>query len=302
MWATALQFLARTVSETGFQRLLPRSLLDGYIPRDNLVPSLKMTRPTINSRRTFIKLAAMTLISGLGISPSIVFSATPARGAEPSEILRYEVTWNGRKAGHGDVTTIGDSRRVKVIVQAVSDGVLKAIMELWSQVQATFAPKTFRPRRYKFQLKSNLLKSERVDLTFNHKTGLVKVNKQKGDERESHSEKFDALYDPVTAAYLLRNQEDFTKPMFVDIYDGKARSRLFVTPGGSETVRVKCGFYPAIRLNLRLLRLTGEKKEVATGCLWISNDRYRMPLLLTSSPVVGTVRFELVQVQRPRNL
>ena len=51
-----------------------------------------------------------------------------------------------------------------------------------------------------------------------------------------------------------------------------------------------------------LLRLTGEKKEVATGNLWISNDRHRIPLLLTSSPVVGTVKFELVQVQRPQNL
>ncbi|MEJ2716702.1 MAG: DUF3108 domain-containing protein [Deltaproteobacteria bacterium] len=261
-----------------------------------------VTRHYRNFRRSFLKLAAAVFTAALVLSPSLVVGVAPAQAIQPSEILRYEVTWNGRKAGHGDVTTFGGSGKVKVVVQAVSDGVLKAIMELWSRAQASFNPKTFRPRRYRFQLKSSLLKSEWVDLTFNHKTGLVKVNKQKGDERDSHSEKFEASYDPVTAAYLLRSQEDFSKPMFVDIYDGKARARLFVTPGGSETVKVKCGFYPAIRLNLRLVRLTGEKKEIATGCLWISNDRHHIPLLLTSSPVVGTVKFELVQVQRPKSL
>ena len=217
----------------------------------------------------------------------------------PSEILRYEVTWNGSKAGHGDITTKIDPKKknVTVIAQAVSDGVLKAVCEIWSRVQATFAARTFKPKTYSFNLKSNLLRRELVDVTFDHKTKTVKVNKLLGGERESHSEKFSGVYDPITAAYLLRNQKDFTKPMYVDIYDGKDRARLFVNPMGTEQVRLKTGVHPAVRLSLRLVKLTGNKEELATGQLWISNDRHRIPLLLTSSPLVGTVRFELVQAQ-----
>jgi hypothetical protein len=48
---------------------------------------------------------------------------------------------------------------------------------------------------------------------------------------------------------------------------------------------------------LRVLTLSGDKKEIATGQLWMSNDQNRIPLLLTSSPVIGNIRFELVQAQ-----
>jgi hypothetical protein len=236
-------------------------------------------------------LTAILLIS----SPWLI-SIECAFAAERSEVLRYEVTWNGNKAGHGDITTKSNGKEVTVIAQAVSDGVLKALVELWSQIHATFTPKTFRPQNYRFHLKSNLTNPELVDLAFDHKTQLVQVNKQKGSERESHCEKFLGAYDPVTAAYMLRHQPDLSKPMFVDIYDGKARSRLLVSPAGRENVRVKAGSHSAVCLNLRLVKLTGDKNEF-TGKLWISNDEHRIPLLLTSSPIVGTIRFELVQAQ-----
>jgi hypothetical protein len=236
-------------------------------------------------------LVAILLVSAL----SIVWMQC-ACAAERSEVLRYEVTWNGNKAGHGDITTKRSPKEITVTAQAVSDGVLKALVELWSQIHATFTPKTFRPQSYRFVLKSNLSNPELVNLAFDHKTQLVQVNKQKGKERESHCEKFSGVYDPITAAYLLRNQPDLSKPMFVDIYDGKGRSRLLVNPAGIGNLKVKAGTHPAVCLNLRLIKLTGDKNEI-TGKLWISNDEHRIPLLLTSSPIVGTIRFELVQAQ-----
>lgn len=217
---------------------------------------------------------------------------------EHCEILRYEVTWNGSKAGHGDITTTSNSRSINVIAQAVSDGVLKAIVEIWSRVQATFSARSFQPQEYQFHLKSSLSNPEVIDLTFDHRSQLVQVNKQKGSERECHSEKFTGHYDPISAIYLLRHQKDFTKPMFVDIYDGKDRSRLLVNYVGIEPVKLRTGEHEAICLNLRLMKLTGgDKGEIATAKLWISNDRNRIPLLMTSSPLVGTVRCELVDAQ-----
>ncbi len=231
----------------------------------------------------------------------LVATAIPLqiKAAERSEVLRYEVTWNGSKAGHGDITTKIDPKRksITVIAQAVSDGVLKAVCEIWSRVQSTFTARTFKPKTYTFNLRSNLLRHEWVEVTFNHKTKTVKVNKVLGGEKESHSEKFSGVYDPITAAFLLRNQRDFKKPMYVDIYDGKDRARLFVNFVGTEQVRLKTGVHSAVRLSLRLVKLTGDKEELAKGQLWISNDQHRIPLVLTSSPVVGTLRFELVQAQ-----
>lgn len=217
--------------------------------------------------------------------------------AERSELLRYEVTWNGSKAAHGDITTKQDSNHVSVIAQAVSDGMLKAMVEIWSRVQATFTPGTFKPKRYVYQVRSNRLRCEVVNLSFDHKKKLVQVDKQLGDSKESHCEKFAGLYDPITAIFLLRSQKDFSRPMFVDIFDGKDKARLSVTPAGTGRVQVRTGLHPAVRLMLRLTKLSGDKSEIATGQLWISDDKHRIPLLLTSSPGVGEIRFELVQAQ-----
>ena len=207
------------------------------------------------------------------------------------------------------------------MAQAVSDGMLKNLVELWSRVQASFTPRTFKPQWYNFALRSSLGNPEIVDLAFDHKTNLVQVNKQNGSEKESHAEKFSGLYDPITAIYMLRGK-DLTRPMYVDIYDGKDRSRLLVNYLCSEPVRVRAGVFPAVCVNLRLVKLVrdgsgiptvGPKatnypadkpakfaedgKEIATGKLWVSNDENRVPLLLTSSPIVGTIRFELLQAQ-----
>jgi hypothetical protein len=213
--------------------------------------------------------------------------------------LRYDVTWNGRRAAHGDVTTTsGEADRVHVTVQAVSDGVLKKILELWSRIQGSFLAGPLTPEKYTFHLKSNLLPHEVVNLTFDRKSALVTVNKTKGEETETHHERLDSVYDPVSAACLLRVRRDLERPTSVDIYDGKARARLYVTPLGGEALTVRGGAFNSVKLGLRLVKLTGDKDEVGTATLWMSQDKFRIPLLMTAQPIVGTLRFELTHVQR----
>ncbi|MFC1834703.1 DUF3108 domain-containing protein [Thermodesulfobacteriota bacterium] len=243
----------------------------------------------VNSRLT-LRLA--TAILGI----LICVSGVPAK--ESSEILRYVVTWNGAKAGHGDITTKSNSRKVDVTVHAVSDGALRKILEVWSRVKGSFSARSFRPRNYQFLLRSNLLRTEVVDLQFDHKSGHVTICKQKGDEKERHKEKLASYYDPVTAGCLLRSQRHFRKPMRVDIFDGKDKARLFIRPAARGQLTVKGGSFPAVGLDVRLVKLTGDKKEIGKGRLWLSNDRYRIPLLLISSALIGKVRFELVKVER----
>ena len=146
-------------------------------------------------------------------------------------------------------------------------------------------------------MKSNLLRQEIVDLFFDHEKNVVQIRKQSGDERESKSENAKGLYDPVTAVFLLRSQKDLRKPLFVDIFDGKDKARLYVYPVGEEFINTKIGSHKALCLHLKLVKLGGDKKELASGKLWISDDRHRLPLLLTSSPILGTIKFELVQAK-----
>jgi hypothetical protein len=245
--------------------------------------------------------SVLKIISASSLVAAVFFFVFPQQAIclHGSEVLYYEVMWKGAKAGHGDISMKRNAKKAEVILQAVSDGYLKALIEIWTRITATFSVKTFSPRSYKYRLRSNILPNELVQLAFDHKKSLVKVNKNKGGNVESHSEKFSRVYDPVSAVYLLRYQRSFDKPMFVDIYDGKDKVRLFVKPAGQARIRIRAGVYPAIGLSLSLVKLTGDRKQIGTGQLWISNDDLRIPLLLTSRPIVGTVRFELVKASLP---
>jgi len=267
------------------------------LPANTATAEASLHRPASMSR--FAVTCARWVPVAFAMAIIVVISdVRQSLASKPTEILRYEVMWNGQRAGHGDITTVQDAQRINVTVQAVSDGALKAVLEFWSRVQATFAAPSFRPEKYVYQLKSNILRSELVDLSFDHGTGLVTVNKLLGKARESHAEKIASVYDPVSAIYRLRRQKDFSKPSCVDIYDGKASARLFVSAGAVEPLAVKCGSYYGIGLQFRLVKLTGDKEELFAGKIWISDDAHRVPLMLTSRHQVGTVQLELVQVER----
>ena len=80
------------------------------------------------------------------------------------------------------------------------------------------------------------------------------------------------LRDPISAVYLLRNCKDLGKPLFVDIYDGKDKARLFVYPVGPEMINIKAGSLSAIRMDLRLDKLaTSDPGKLPRG-----NDGFLM--------------------------
>jgi hypothetical protein len=251
---------------------------------------------TAKNKKIYIVFKLIIVCITLMALPSLCRSQTWSK-----EIYFYEVTWNGARAAHGDITTHRKGRIIEVNAVAVTDNPLKRVLDIWSKVQATFHFKTFKPKWYQYRLRSNLLRSEVVDLRFDHRCGEVTVSKYKGDSEEKHKEKIATAYDPVSAAFVLRRRMVAKRPTSINIYDGKDRARLVASPVGVGPLRVKGGTFRSSRWNFRVLKLTGDKREVAKGQLWVSDDTDKIPLLLTSRPVVGKVRFELVRVLKQRH-
>lgn len=271
---------------------MPRSMMDNE--RRNCLMPFKKRFPAVHAVFPAFSFVVLTVI----IASSLGSPTASARTHVPEEVLWYELIWNGNKAGHGDVTTTAVKRSATVVVQAVTDGVLKRMLEVWVRIRSTFDIRTLNPAAYHFHLKSNVLTPETVRLEFDPKKGLVTVKKTKGDENESHKEKYSDVYDPVTALYLLRNQPDFRTPMYVDVFDGKDRARLFSTYLRKGPVNVRAGSFDAVGLQLRLRKLTGSKEEIGKAQLWVSDDAHRVPILLTASHLVGTIKLELVRMKK----
>ena len=238
----------------------------------------------------------MSLFVFGGVTLALADKSTTASHRED---LSYVVQWKGSQAGPGGITTIHDRGRVKIEATAVTDNPIKRILEIWCKVEAAFGIKNRRlkPKRYQYRIKSNLLRHERVELTFDKRSDIVTVYKRLGDHQERHKEKIGSALDPVTAAFLIRLLVDQKKRISIKIYDGRARCRLTADPVSTEHLVVKGGAFNAIKWNITIVKLTGKKEQLATGKLWVSDDNNRIPILLVSNVSVGTVRVELVRVK-----
>jgi hypothetical protein len=86
------------------------------------------------------------------------------------------------------------------------------------------------------------------------------------------------------------------------VYPGTAAYLATVTVLGRERIKVPAGSYPAIKVDLRLEKVTGDMKLVphgkfkhATG--WLSDDGDRLPLRMNAQIFVGSVWVELAKVE-----
>ena len=240
------------------------------------------------------------VLMGLFIIGHVTFAlADKSSSVSHREDLSYVVQWKGSQAGHGGITTIHDRGGVKIEATAVTDNPIKRILEIWCRVEGAFGIKNRRlkPKRYQYRIKSNLLRNERVELTFDKKSDIVSVYKLLGDRQERHKEKVGSALDPVTAAFFIRLLAHQKKRISINIYAGRARCRLTAVPVSKERLVVRGGAFNSTKWNMTIVKLTGKKEQVATGNLWVSNDNNRIPILLISNVSVGTVRIELVKVK-----
>ena len=75
-----------------------------------------------------------------------------------------------------------------------------------------------------------------------------------------------------------------------------------ITVLGRERIKVKAGTYPAIKVDLKLEKVTSDMKlephgkfKRATG--WLSDDEDRLPLRMNAQIFVGSVWAELLKVE-----
>ena len=116
---------------------------------------------------------------------------------------------------------------------------------------------------------------------------------------------FPGLYDLQTALLYVRSQKLQAGQTFrLPVYPATSPYLAIVTVLGREKIKVKAGTYPAIKLDLKLEKITSgmalephPKFKRATG--WLSDDEDRIPLRMNAQIFVGTVWVELARPPQP---
>jgi hypothetical protein len=217
--------------------------------------------------------------------------------------LEYQCGWAGVAAGHIDVRFMRPSPDVCVLdATATTTGVARTLWKLDATHEARGTVSTLKPLEVR-QKEVYRAQTIRTDLDFDD-AGVERYRESTADKNPARLKRYDFpnLYDLQTALLYVRSQKLQTGQVYrMVVYPGTTAYLATVTVLGREKIKVKAGSYPAIKLDLKLEKVTGDMKlephgkfKRATG--WLSDDEDRLPLRMNAQIFVGSVWVELEKV------
>ncbi len=218
--------------------------------------------------------------------------------------LDYLCGWAGLTAGRVDAqfSRTGEDA-CKLEATAATTGLARALWRLDATHQARGNLLTLRPVTVR-QREVYSGKTERTELDFDEK-GVTRLRDSTTDKNPARRKRYDFpnLYDLQTALLFVRSQKLATGDVYrMVVYPGTAPYLATVTVLGRERIKVRAGAYPAIKMDLRLQKVTDDMTLAPHGkfkhaTAWLSDDTDRLPLRVNAQIFVGSVWVELVKVE-----
>jgi hypothetical protein len=215
----------------------------------------------------------------------------------------YRASWNGMVAvATAEVQTstrwVDGTKYYDVRVQANTSKLLDFIWRMRDTITSTIEAKALTPTQFTFSQRENRKVIDTV-AKFDRTSKKWSVRR---DERKKSVKTYDFdqpanTIDPITAVYLARSL-DFKvgDHLYFHVFGGKYRYLLDLDVEGRETVRLGSRNVDAFRIVPRIKNLVDEgyAERLNEATIWISADERRVPVMVKSKIVFGSVYLELV--------
>jgi len=218
--------------------------------------------------------------------------------------LDYQCGWAGLTAGHVEAQFSRPTPDTcSLDATATTSGLARTLWRLDATHEARGNLLTLKPLGVN-QKEVYRAQTIRTELEFDEQ-GVVRLRESTTDQNPARRKRYDFpnLYDLQTALLYVRSQKLDTGDIYrIVVYPGTAPYLATVTVLGREKIKVKAGSYPAIKMDLRLEKVTGDMKLAPHGkfkraTAWISDDGDRLPLRMNAQIFVGSVWLELAKVE-----
>ena len=256
-----------------------------------------------------------------GLAPPILAGQTtekPGPGTVPvyrpmhlpfdgGERAIYLASWNGMlsvatAAIYTTPQMIEGKKFYNVRVEAKSSRLLDFIWKMRDTITSTIEAKNLAPTKFTFSQREN---SKVID-TVAHFDPSTKKWTVRRDERTSvKSYDFDQPFntiDPITAIYLARSQDyKVGDHLYFHIFGGKYRYLLDLEVERREKIKIKSGTVDAFKIVPRIKNVANEgyAQRLNEAAIWISADERRIPVMLSSKIVFGSIYMELIEEKPP---
>jgi hypothetical protein len=218
--------------------------------------------------------------------------------------LQYQCGWAGLTAGEVEAWFLRPSPEVCVLrVTASTTGMARALWRLDATHEARGSVGTLKPLSVR-QKEVYRAQTVRTELDFDA-AGVSRFRESTADKNPARRKRYEFpnLYDIQTALLYVRSQKLQTGQVFhLVVYPASNPYLATVTVLGRERLKVKAGTYPAIKVDLRLQKVTPDLKLEPHGkfkraTAWLSDDEDRLPLRMNAQIFVGNVWVELEKME-----
>jgi len=218
----------------------------------------------------------------------------------------YRASWNGLfSVASAEIDTtpvlLEDKKVLQVRVEAKTSRVLDLIWKMRDTITSTFDAKSLSPSQFTFSQRENTRIID-TEANYNPASRRWAVNRRQVGKRPKVYE-FDAqnTLDPITAVYLARSV-DFKvgDRLYFNLFGGRYRYLLELHVEKKEPIELESGRVEAFKIIPRIQNITkrGYAARLNEAAIWISADEQRLPVLLSSKILFGTVYLELIQDKR----
>lgn len=194
-------------------------------------------------------------------------------------------------------TIINNQPTMHAIAKAWTTGFIEIFYTLNNQLETYINPTTNEPVRFIRSLRENKYRKDE-SITFNHKELTAeRANKKVKIVRNTQDVISILYYTRSLSVENLKPGQYFQIPYFLD--DSIYQSRVIYL--GKEQVKTHKGVYNCIKLK-PLVLIGNVFNDTYPMTIWLTDDKYRLPVLIKSKLKIGEARLELTDTGGINNI
>lgn len=224
--------------------------------------------------------------------------AQPVTAFFPGERLDYVLKYAGIAAGDSvmrieNAVTKGGKPYYKVISTAESRALIDVFYKVRNKYETHIDPVEGVSLKYVFHQNEGGKKKDRVLIFDQDRHIVTRIVREDGKTQSKVYEILANTQDNLSSMYALRNEElEVGKSVVFRVFEGRKNWELIVDILAEEEIKVKAGTFKTIKVHPKL-KYEGLFRRKGELFVWVTADKWHIPVLMKSKVNIGSVIAEL---------
>jgi len=218
---------------------------------------------------------------------------------EPGEKLIYVLKWAGVPAGDSVMEIVegdrsGDTRLYRVISTAKSRSLVDVFYKVRNRYETHIHPLDGLTRKYVFDMKEGGKREERLLIFDQNELLVTRILRKKGDVQIKDYDIPLYTHDNLSALYGLRNESLHVGDSFIyRVFESRKNWELVIDVIAAEEIEVRAGRFRTVVVHPKL-KFEGIFRRKGELHVYMTDDRWHIPVLMKSEVSIGSINAELV--------